>query len=687
MLISKNLEMIKTNINKKVVVLFTPYFNTADEGRQQELDECMHRNISNAHIDKIILIIDDGTNPLFESDKIQIIRTSCRPTYSDWIQLTLDLDFEGISILANSDIFFDESITLMSSAFNEDNVFMALSRWEFSSNHSHIHKNPHWSQDVWAVSVKNKELRNLIERTRFSIGVPRCDNKIAYVFSTAGWSVRNPCNIIRTYHLHDSDRRGYDKKLDASILGTVTYVEPSKSLEDDSVLHFDTWTLKEHRVQAVKINNSLAKWRQENSNNSIIQNEQFFEKLPHSKVSGNLKSIIYKTGDKIFLNSFGTRVYAKDGFVMVAPSFDPKGWLVLSHNNELSPQLGKQLYSQTVTKILSFIADKPKNVDDINFWQYPCKTEWQAMENHRNIGFTDIDPDKKLIKLYIPLPWATYIDKNKYPEEIFKIVKENLSIFKVLSQKLNYKLEVHTVCQHIHWHRLIDVFDEIGITDLSLSHCSLKARVVVSDNKSALRLHPWSLYAVNYSDSSRGSMLVRGKPISERKYLASFIGAHMPHYLSDIRVKLFTDFINANPKNVLVDLGSMWHFNRVVYDSQVKGQIDDIQALSELSGDVSRYNHYLSNSIFSLCPEGAGPNTLRLWESIAVGAIPVLFNRNLEFPHTVATELSENCIFWETDDFGIRFYDWLKTFTTEDLHKRSVRLMNLYCKIENVTCF
>jgi len=26
-----------------------------------------------------------------------------------------------------------------------------------------------------------------------------------------------------------------------------------------------------------------------------------------------------------------------------------------------------------------------------------------------------------------------------------------------------------------------------------------------------------------------------------------------------------------------------------------------------------------------LCPEGAGPNTLRLWESMAVGAIPVVF--------------------------------------------------------------
>jgi len=28
--------------------------------------------------------------------------------------------------------------------------------------------------------------------------------------------------------------------------------------------------------------------------------------------------------------------------------------------------------------------------------------------------------------------------------------------------------------------------------------------------------------------------------------------------------------------------------------------------------------------VFSLCPAGAGPNSLRLWEALAVGAVPVL---------------------------------------------------------------
>ena len=45
-----------------------------------------------------------------------------------------------------------------------------------------------------------------------------------------------------------------------------------------------------------------------------------------------------------------------------------------------------------------------------------------------------------------------------------------------------------------------------------------------------------------------------------------------------------------------------------------------------------RYNELLSDSVFSLCPEGAGPNTLRLWESLAVGAIPVVIVEDWVWP-------------------------------------------------------
>ena len=37
-------------------------------------------------------------------------------------------------------------------------------------------------------------------------------------------------------------------------------------------------------------------------------------------------------------------------------------------------------------------------------------------------------------------------------------------------------------------------------------------------------------------------------------------------------------------------------------------------------------------SRYSLCPSGAGPNSIRLWESLAVGAIPIILADTLELP-------------------------------------------------------
>ena len=41
----------------------------------------------------------------------------------------------------------------------------------------------------------------------------------------------------------------------------------------------------------------------------------------------------------------------------------------------------------------------------------------------------------------------------------------------------------------------------------------------------------------------------------------------------------------------------------------------------------------LLRSKFSLCPSGSGPNSIRLWESLALGSIPVLLADTLELPN------------------------------------------------------
>ena len=48
--------------------------------------------------------------------------------------------------------------------------------------------------------------------------------------------------------------------------------------------------------------------------------------------------------------------------------------------------------------------------------------------------------------------------------------------------------------------------------------------------------------------------------------------------------------------------------------------------------NVNIYKDKLSKSIFSLCPRGSGVNTIRLWESMKTGTIPVIISNDYKFP-------------------------------------------------------
>lgn len=670
------------------ITLIAPYFCCSNQARQSELDECLIRNAKNRLIDRIILLIDDDASPPLQANKIEIYNLEERPTYADWLSIIEEKQLQGPVLLANSDIYFDDSLELIHQVLTEPFVFMALSRWEIEDGSTRKHPNPHWSQDVWAILGGSADLHRLRDRLGFKLGVPRCDNKVAYVFATSGWSVRNPCNFLRSFHLQESQVRTYDKKADTTIVGAVAYVEPSPAPNHDSALHFDVWTVKSHEVLKVTVNNSLEKWRRQ-ANVSPPTRALRIRKTEKSRVTikPGSRHDLFANGRRVYSNFSGMGIYEKDERILAAPSFNPRDWLVINKTTPLQGELSCRFLKPMLDEHLAAISERPKHETDVNFWQYPCRTEQQAMENHSAIREPSIDGPSRTINIYVPLPWATYIDNKEFPETILSGVTDRLAFLTSLTEILGYSLQVHTVCQHIRWRNMRAIAERAGITDLHISHCTAEARAEMKAAGSSLRLHPWTLYAVNYCDNSRNKGLVIGKPMRERRYLASFIGAYMPHYLSDIRIRLAEGLSALQATDILIDLGDLWHFNQVVYDHQVKMKYSGQTMPVDLDDKVVRYNRVLSDSRFSLCPEGAGPNTLRLWESIAVGAIPVLFNHSLELPEFIRASLTELCLFYEETDYGKPFYDWLRSFPDEDLERRSRELRALYAKIQRITCF
>jgi hypothetical protein len=60
----------------------------------------------------------------------------------------------------------------------------------------------------------------------------------------------------------------------------------------------------------------------------------------------------------------------------------------------------------------------------------------------------------------------------------------------------------------------------------------------------------------------------------------------------------------------------------------------------EISGDhrakEEEFREVLARSVFSLWPSGSGPNTIRLWESLGAGAIPVVLSDTWQPPGNMA---------------------------------------------------
>ena len=112
-------------------------------------------------------------------------------------------------------------------------------------------------------------------------------------------------------------------------------------------------------------------------------------------------------------------------------------------------------------------------------------------------------------------------------------------------------------------------------------------------------------------------------------FLYSFMGGYqIAQYLTKIRLEIF----KIQPRHyIFIQNTGDWHFNSIVYNSKQNRKLEENKTEQHLS-KTETYNNILMNSRFSLAPSGSGPNSIRFWESLAVGSIPVLLSDTLELP-------------------------------------------------------
>lgn len=244
-------------------------------------------------------------------------------------------------------------------------------------------------------------------------------------------------------------------------------------------------------------------------------------------------------------------------------------------------------------------------------WQFPAITEQHAFNCIRDSNFVPVG------MTYVAYPWANLIDKLQAnaPDKI-----DHLLWFRDFCRQIPKSSIKVTVCQHIKMKDFLHLFDEAGISVVFWTHATFADTTITKCQSPTL--FPFPLYPVQVPKA-----LPTSGPEADgmlRKYLFSFIGARAnQYYLTEAR-NWILDLLKDDPRGLIIGRGG-WHYEHVVYDHQIKGSAESASAESLVDTSSSvQFLESLKQSTFSLCPSGSGPNSIRLWESIGAGSIPVI---------------------------------------------------------------
>lgn len=193
------------------MILLVGFYEDADDARTAEFVECVRRNCVNPGIDRIVVFIEDSVGaeglrrrrPVFAESKVYLVEHGRRLSFADLFEYA-NRHLAGAAVtIANADIFFDETLTLLDSVPLAGRL-LCLSRWDEQEDGTARHFDNPYSQDAWIFEAPVQKFSN-----DFGLGMPGCDNRLAYEAERAGLVVSNPSRSIRARHLHRSAVRRY----------------------------------------------------------------------------------------------------------------------------------------------------------------------------------------------------------------------------------------------------------------------------------------------------------------------------------------------------------------------------------------------------------------------------------------------------------------------------------------------
>jgi len=274
--------------------------------------------------------------------------------------------------------------------------------------------------------------------------------------------------------------------------------------------------------------------------------------------------------------------------------------------------------------------------DDPYIWEYPVATELIQYNLHKCLPVgANFDAKRNVVNTYVGVPWGRFdAVKCFFPINLIASLKDKIQTLKNIAVNNNVVYKVHTTTHKENWWKWIPLLEEIGVTNVHSCHYDHYYTPEFNPfGAKKLTFHCLPLHATNAELKDRNKNL-KYIALKKRKYLATFKGAHMPHYKSDVRLLLQNVYNNTVDKsNIYVQVSNTWFYNKEIFPHYYKLTPKQLQKEKQQQQvNNVHYNNLVSHSIFTLCPEGGGINTIRLWEALSVGSIPVLIVSNAHLP-------------------------------------------------------
>jgi len=189
------------------VIRLVGFYQDRSAARMAEILDCLRRNLDSDHISEVHVFLEDHADPAafpeLGHDKVRLVRHGQRLTFHDLFDYA-NRRLEGRRvIIANNDIYFDHTLARLE-RYDLRGKLLCLSRWDVQADGNAYLFNSCGSQDAWIFEAPLPRFT-----CNWHLGLPGCENRLAFEAGEAGLALENPSHTVRALHLHLSQVRNY----------------------------------------------------------------------------------------------------------------------------------------------------------------------------------------------------------------------------------------------------------------------------------------------------------------------------------------------------------------------------------------------------------------------------------------------------------------------------------------------